>query len=219
MIRTLEGHDRSLPFPHMPPCPRRLMQVVTRLRGEVFLGQNFALCYPQAHCYGKLAGLSRGFFSVFLRCCLRLITRGSSPAFTRGDEVHARLAALGPQRVRDVSSPPPPASGLRTRAPGSQGEDQGTPAQPSHTGSRRRTHDASGPGCPGNNVPAGYQFGTRSFPPRCMPTPLLALRYARRGSWQAASLLFGLARVSLPLPLLPTRHSGCRRATSDPSVK
>jgi hypothetical protein len=102
---------------------------------------------------------------------------------------------------------------LRTRAPGSQGEDQGTPAQPSHTGSRRRTHDASGPGCPGNSVPAGYQCGTRSFPPRCMPTPLLALRYSQRGSWQAASLLFGSARVSLLLPLLPTRHSGSRRVT------
>src|SRR5262245_56345311 len=108
---------------------------------------------------------------------------------------------------------------LRMRALGSPGGGQETPAQPSHTGSRRRTHVPSGPGCPGKNVPLGCAFGTRSFPPRCMPTPLLALRYSLRGSSQAASLLFGSARVCLPLPLLPTRHSGSRRATSDPSVE
>src|SRR5262245_17391868 len=105
------------------------------------------------------------------------------------------------------------------RALGSPEGDQDTPAPPSHTWSQQPTHDASVPGCPGNSVPAGYQFGTRSFLPHCMPTPLLALRYSRRGSWQAASLLFGSARASLPLRLLPTRDSGCRRATSDPSVE
>src|SRR5262245_28574439 len=52
-----------------------------------------------------------------------------------------------------------------------------------------------------------------------MPTPLLALRYSLRGSRQAASLLFGSASVSLLLPLLPTRHEGCRRTTSDRSAE
>ena len=132
----------------------------------------------------------------------------------------ARPAALGPSaRWRNLVRLLRSNKTLKTLAPGSQGEDQGTPAQPSHTESQQPTHDASGSGCPGNSVPAGYQFGTRSFPPRCMPTPLLALRYSLRGSWQAASLLFGSASVSLPLPLLPTRHKGCRRATSDPSAE
>src|SRR4029434_5976341 len=151
---------------------------------------------------------------------LKVLHRSNTVAYFRTDGNHllARFApgCLGSTaRWRRLLRPH---QALTTRAPGSPGEDQGTPAQPSHTGSRRRTHDASVPGCPGNSVPAGCQFGPRSFPPRCMPTPLLALRYSRRGSWQAASLLFGAASVSLPLPLLPTRHSGCRRATSDPSV-
>src|SRR5262245_25574466 len=136
---------------------------------------------------------------------------------TRVSSVDCPPRCLGSTaRWRRLLRPLRPHLALRTRAPGSLGEDQGTPAQLSHTGSRRRTLDASGPGCPGNSVPAGYQCGTRSFPPRCMPTPLLALRYSRRGSWPAASLLFDSARVSLLLPLLPTRHSGCRRATNDP---
>src|SRR5262245_43499861 len=52
-------------------------------------------------------------------------------------------------------SPPPlrPHQALRTRAPGSPEAAPGIPARPSHTASRRRTHDASGPGCPGNSVP------------------------------------------------------------------
>jgi len=55
---------------------------------------------------------------------------------------------------------------LRTPLLGSPGEDQGTPAPPSHTGSRRRVHDASVPGRRGSIAPAGYSYGSRSFPQR-----------------------------------------------------